>query len=273
MPFSDTSLASGSDRVDTSFRSTIIHSLECMADYFIRAWECVKDGFLAGLDWISDRVCCYAEDDTDDHKKEFVQNAKTQAKQVSPNRPITKNISDASSPLSRPPTISGRPIRTNSPPSLQANQSQSQVSISSQNNRTASTSSLETKTIQEGRSPEPPKIDFIETGSIFGDRKRPALDMNMLQLENGRFRSPGQPRTIPGPGGRMIRVSFVSGFPQYKSVDSSKSVQTTMSKQTSVRSTDTNDFTQRGRLSITKSYKSNKSNKSVGSIGSGETKG
>lgn len=68
--------------------------------------------------------------------------------------------------------------------------------------------------------PEPPKIEFVETGSIFGDRKRPGVDMNMLQVENGRFRSPGQSRTITGPGGRVIRVSFVSGFPTIKSSES-----------------------------------------------------
>lgn len=77
----------------------------------------------------------------------------------------------------------------------------------------------------------PPKIDFIETGSIFGDRRKTGIDPNMLLIENGRFRSPGHSRVIPGPNGRSIRVSFISGFPAIKSVDSTQSNSSAQSKQ------------------------------------------
>lgn len=86
--------------------------------------------------------------------------------------------------------------------------------------------------------PEPPKIDFVETGSIFGDRKRPTIDQSMLQLENGRFRSPGQSKVIQGPGGRVIRVSFVSGFPAVKSVESYRSLAASQGAKMSRKSVD-----------------------------------
>lgn len=77
--------------------------------------------------------------------------------------------------------------------------------------------------IEQYQNSPPPKIDFIETGSIFGDRRRTGIDPKMLLIENGRFRSPGLSKVIPGPNGRMIRVSFISGFPAVKSVDSTQS--------------------------------------------------
>lgn len=90
---------------------------------------------------------------------------------------------------------------------------------------------VEKQLIKQGHSTEsptikilPPKIDFVETGSIFGDRKRPTFDQSMLQIENGKFRSPGLSKVVRGPGGRNIRVSFVSGFPAIKSVDSKSSL-------------------------------------------------
>lgn len=72
--------------------------------------------------------------------------------------------------------------------------------------------------------PEPPRIDFVETGSIFGDRKRTGTDHNMYLLENGKFKSPGQPKAIAGPNGRTIRVSFLKGFPVAKSNESRTSL-------------------------------------------------
>lgn len=86
--------------------------------------------------------------------------------------------------------------------------------------------------------PEPPKIDFIETGSIFGDRKRPTIDQTMFQMENGRFRSPGQSKVIQGPGGRTIRVSFVSGFPATKSIESYRSLTPSQGGKLTRKSTD-----------------------------------
>lgn len=71
---------------------------------------------------------------------------------------------------------------------------------------------------------EPPRIDFVETGSIFGDRKRTGTDHNMYLLENGKFKSPGQAKAIAGPGGRTIRVSFLKGFPAPKSSESRTSL-------------------------------------------------
>ena len=61
--------------------------------------------------------------------------------------------------------------------------------------------------------PDPPKIDFVETGSIFGDRKK-ATQPNLVLLEDGRFKAPGHPVVTQGPGGRTIRMSFRTGFPK-----------------------------------------------------------
>lgn len=72
--------------------------------------------------------------------------------------------------------------------------------------------------------PEPPRIDFVETGSIFGDRKRPGTDPNMFLLENGKFKSPGKPKIIQGPGGRSIRMTFQRGFPAHRSIESRSSL-------------------------------------------------
>lgn len=69
----------------------------------------------------------------------------------------------------------------------------------------------------------PPKIEFIETGSIFGSRKRQSSS-NLQLLDNGRFRSPGTPNVLSGPGGRTIRISFQTGFPSVKSVESRASI-------------------------------------------------
>lgn len=71
--------------------------------------------------------------------------------------------------------------------------------------------------------PLPPKIEFIETGSIFGGRGRHSHANNLL-LDNGRFRSPGQSNITTGPGGRSIRISFQTGFPSVKSVESRASL-------------------------------------------------
>lgn len=84
---------------------------------------------------------------------------------------------------------------------------------------------------------QPPKIEFVETGSIFGDRKRQTVDHNMLLVENGRFRSPGMPKIVRGPGGRPIRVTFVSGFPSIKSIESRTSL-TAYNSKTSRKSID-----------------------------------
>lgn len=114
----------------------------------------------------------------------------------------------------------------------------------------------------------PPKIDFIETGSLFGDRKRVGPEL-MLEIENGRFRSPGMSKVIRGPGGRAIKVSFVSGFPNIKSIESRNTQQQQYKAKKSidsysgvklVNSTDSlqnfkSTKTQTGRKSL-KSYKS-----------------
>lgn len=96
--------------------------------------------------------------------------------------------------------------------------------------------------------PEPPKIDFIETGSIFGDRKRPTVDPSMFQLENGRFRSPGQSKVIQGPGGRTIKVSFVSGFPSTKSLESYRSLTPSTVGKTGRKSTESVAADKQGNL-------------------------
>ena len=85
------------------------------------------------------------------------------------------------------------------------------------------------------RSSDPPKIGFVETGSIFADRRR-VHDVNTLLLENGRFKSPGQPKIVQGPGGRQIRLSFQTGFPTIKSIESRASMSPYPSKSPSKKS-------------------------------------
>lgn len=137
---------------------------------------------------------------------------------------------------------------------------------------------------------EPPKIDFIETGSIFGDRKR-GIDQNMLLLENGRFKSPGQSKIMTGPGGRSIRQSFQTGFPSFKSIESRSSLaesQALSKPRRSVESIKQNQMPKGSQEKMTldaykstaskvsqrrfKSRASMKSIKSSGSLSSGQTK-
>lgn len=103
--------------------------------------------------------------------------------------------------------------------------------------------------------PDPPRIDFVETGSIFGDRKRHA-STNLLLLEDGRFKSPGLPLTTKGPDGRTIRMTFRMGFPNMRSLESRASLRVVKSTE-SVKTVSSNES------SKDKSKRSKKSSKSV----------
>lgn len=163
-----------------------------------------------------------------------------------PSSPSQTISSTQTTVMSQPLTTDSptSPPRRNSSPSAERSHSQPTLSQGAPSEPTVRSSltgpsSQTTKMPHheiEMPQPEPPKIDFIETGSIFGDRKKPTIDQSMFQMENGRFRSPGQSKVIQGPGGRTIRVSFVSGFPSTKSIDSHRSATQTQGARLSRKS-------------------------------------
>ena len=121
--------------------------------------------------------------------------------------------------------------------------------------------------IQHPKAPEPPKIDFVETGSIFGDRKR-LMDQSMLLLENGRFKSPGLSRITQGPGGRVIRVSFQTGFPSIRSIESRRSIESNAEAppvgEVTPKNGETSSIESKSQmLKVVKSTKSSKSYRSM----------
>lgn len=281
-------IESRTDNPNESQVQTSLDSLGCMAEYFRTAWDYVKETFLCTIDWISDRVCCYSNEEPEEpiqrhngqkaaYKQVVVSPAKSTFKVME--SPVVQSTTgqvhvqaNQTLPIATPPPLP--PTQIANSPSVHQNVERP-LNLPSDQTRQLPPMAVKPQQVRshEGRDQlmaEPPKIDFIETGSIFGDRKRPSMDLNMLQLENGRFRSPGQPRTIPGPGGRLIRVSFMTGFPTIKSVDSSKSIQTLLSKGGSRRSIENQDknpfdLERVGRVSVSKSLKSSKSMKSVSS--------
>lgn len=130
----------------------------------------------------------------------------------------------------------------------------------------------------------PPRIDFVETGSIFGDRKRHA-HQSMLLMDNGRFKSPGRPNILTGPGGRSIRISFQTGFPSIKSIESRAPPQSVSSRvsiksnesKTKYKSSPAQDDVirnvrrrKRGSIAMRRTTKSYKSSKSIASSSSKE---
>lgn len=211
---------------------------ECMADYLYRVWECICNSYLIAQDWILDVLCCTCSTccGTGEEAPQFTaRNApRINTSQIQPSQsqmmlstqtkqsPPKISMASYNSPDSPP---QGRSI-FQAPPSNQPSVSatiRSSISPPPMSNSNASRNVEVAKETPPFRAFEPPRIDFVETGSIFGDRKRLGSENN-LQMENGRFRSPGMSKTIVGPNGRSIRVSFVTGFPAVKSVESTRSV-------------------------------------------------
>lgn len=266
MPTSNSSLNSEPEQIFTFLISWIASTQECMAEHFRSLWARLRDSTLSFCEWMSDRLCCCILPETDVQQrpqnqppKQTIVPDKSIPKEIVPQTNASRNPPNPEAPSSpepkNPPTSPQQPQPTATAPTLM-NTTQHTVSVP--------------VPLKAPVPVDPPKIDFVETGSIFGDRKRPPIDASMLQLENGRFRSPGQSRTIQGPGGRKIRVSFLKGFPSIKSIDSSRSVQTVVSKGNSIRSNDIDEkFSMTSKqMSMAKSYKSYKSVNSSGSGGS-----
>lgn len=283
-------------RTFRSFISSFSDCWECMAEYFTRAWYCFSDYCSLCWDWIKENIygsCFYVGQRNQDVGRNHPNSSAIQHQTPGSSRPpktglptitmspnpsldkAAKTISTSSLPPASPPMIQSSTAAASSPKPSQpiySNQT-SPSSAYTQHSFTSSAtqrSSIQTSQIYnqpESPTPEPPKIDFVETGSIFGDRKKTGLDPNLLQLENGRFRSPGQSKTIAGPGGRTIRVSFLSGFPSLKSVDSHRS----LASQTRKSSESASNGATMGASPFGKSLPF-KSSKSLGSVGSSDSK-
>lgn len=221
---------------------------ECMADYFSRAWDSIRNGYFIAQDWILDVCTCTSCYDTNEetpyppvknvqprwistrgsNSKIKISQIQSRLSQMAPSTQTQQSPPEITvaqqNPSDSPPP--GRTIVPQVSPGIQPSvsatvrSSVSSPSVTSNNAKATFELAKETPPLKVI---EPPKIDFIETGSIFGDRKRIGSEHN-LQMENGRFRSPGMSKTIMGPNGRPIRVSFVTGFPVIKSVESTRSI-------------------------------------------------
>lgn len=214
----------------TTFKDRAADCFDCIVDSILRTWDCICDAFLDLLDWIWSKFSCLPRSSVE----KSIKNESRAAASSPNNQPTTAiqqnklNVSSVSSDTNL------RKVKSSQMTSHQSNQSAGSSSVSMPTTRspigsTTGTASLKSISAQEYQEPqqsppEPVKIDFVPTGSIFGDRKKTSFDHNMLQMENGRFRSPGQPRVIQGPNGRTIRVSFISGFPPVKSIESTRSL-------------------------------------------------
>lgn len=218
---------------------------ECMADFFNRAGIYLTNCWYATVEWFDDNVncCCRSDESSIDMRPREKPTRHSLSKQVAVKYVTRKslvkseNTSEIKSKIERPLEASNIPqLRSPdfaaTPPQPQTIITDDPTNMPVQPGKVAqkmftrtTVQSMPTDSDSQGSvSLDPPKIDFVETGSIFGDRKKLGVDHNMFRLENGRFRSPGLSKTIPGPNGRAIRVSFVTGFPQMKSLDSSKSL-------------------------------------------------
>lgn len=190
----------------------------CMAKFCSRTLDTFCEWVEDCWDTIGESCCGKAADNLSN------QSVKTDSPQAQPlkvnGQCAPPSISDqtlAKQAISSPPQSTRRPT--------QASNGEN-TTVKSQTHAKASPEQHNNQAHQER---EPPRIGFVETGSIFGDRKRGGVD-NMMRLDNGRFASPGQPTLVQGPGGRTIRVSFVSGFPNIKSVESVQALKPVHSK-------------------------------------------
>lgn len=217
------------ESIPSSFGNFCATCWGCMADFFIRAFGFIRDTYFTVQNWIlsSCTNCCYDNDETSPEKNPWSTTRSGPPRmQIQPSQMLPGVRAQPKSPV-----ITIAP-QTNSPyDSTQPNQSATVGNQASTSTTVRSPISSPTLPISGAKVqvkeisrhvPEPPKIDFVETGSIFGDRKRHGSEQSLM-MENGRFRSPGLSKTIIGPNGRTIRVSFVTGFPSIKSVESTRS--------------------------------------------------
>lgn len=230
---------SGLARTGRCLKGSLVDCWDCLSNSCVRIWECLTETWFDLADWTNDTCCRGREESRDVEPSAKYKDISTKSMDTMAKGKITQ-----SNPTNTLPPTSQYPAQTLAEPELaRAKPKSPQITSSSVQPRVGEPSfinvtkhvgnnpaaQLSAKPLAEYQTdnqpvPEPPKIEFVETGSIFGDRKRPTYDQNMLQIENGRFRSPGLSKTIQGPGGRTIRVSFVSGFPPIKSIESSKSL-------------------------------------------------
>lgn len=229
-----------------------VNCWEWMADYLSDAWDYISDACRTAYGWTRDRCnscCCKSSESTSTlpkverpakTKKGILKSKKSvnQQQQHPSNLQQVAVVTEHNAPTS--PQLNTTTLSQQSPPSPQPSPLQQIKSFSKETTvRSSLDDRSQTSTGSQGQRPypdyqeisppKPPKIDFVETGSIFGDRKRPGIDPAMFQLENGRFRSPGLSKVIPGPHGRAIRVTFQTGFPSIKSIESHRSL-TVLSK-------------------------------------------
>lgn len=241
-------------------REYLSDSWECMANLLRRAGIFISNLWYQFVDWLDDNVICCCEGENSDpgerdRRKPFKHptsklNFKTTNLPVNNlNTKTIKSRIDQHVVKSTIPTLklSEQGSSTSHQPMPQSSSSQQSppIATASPQIMPGQSNKLIIKSINQPVGPnpgnqgvissEPPRIDFVETGSIFGDRKKVGIDHNLLKLDNGRFRSPGLSKTIIGPNGRTIRVSFITGFPpleskHVKSLDSSRSLPSLASK-------------------------------------------
>lgn len=279
--------------------------MSSIKSFFIDLWECTADACASSLDCLCttcsdfclslrDSPCCARS--SKPRRTPNYQSTPPESRRTSPNRSVIPQASSSTSNQSpqspqEPPSNSPSIIQYQPPPppvtspsaaprqtprsqsleQLPPAQSPQAVKCPSaqQELMPQQPPSQQPQPSQKEVLPEPPRIEFVETGSLFGDRRRNFIDKRLHLLDNGRFRSPGLPKIIQGPGGRTIRVSFVSGFPMpNRSLESAKSVGTITSKGSLARP---NEEGNRSIESLSK-FKTAKSLKSYKSSNSTENK-
>jgi hypothetical protein len=200
---------------------------QCVGDSFLATWHCIKASTMCVWTFVSTNICCMKNED--DRKSRKTVKKITQSRLGQPHEnPESMQLRKFKSKLAQQSKITQN--EATAPPdqligSAQASghaTSLKEASSTSKERRHIATSELPDKHVPDSQ-PAPPRIDFVETGSIFGHRKRHSMS-NLLLLDNGRFRSPGKPNVTVGPGGRAIRLSFQTGFPSIKSVESRASL-------------------------------------------------
>lgn len=238
-------------RTWNSFRDATATCCESLGNFCSRSWDFLIDIWIDTRDWLQDNVCvCCSSSNanktgglTSPLPNRSIKNYRLQKSRMPDNREnlrqptiVTKTNLPASQAYHPTSNLQRQPAETipnNQPVPNAVKSSLSMLPLikSSDNQQ-----ELQQKNVAKQQSHvEPPRIDFVETGSIFGDRKR-VIDNNMLLLENGRFKSPGQPKVMQGPGGRTIRLTFHTGFPAIKSIESRGSLSPFLSKPASKRS-------------------------------------
>lgn len=220
------------ESIPSSFGNFFATCWGCMADFFIRAFGLIRDTYFTVQNWILNSCTnCFCDDDETPPEKNLWSTSRstplrTKVTQMPPSQMSPGVRAQPTSPMITiaPQTHSPSDSTQLNQPATLANQGSASTTVRStisSPNLPISSAKVQAKEISR-HVIEPPKIDFVETGSIFGDRKRHGSEQSLM-MENGRFRSPGLSKTIIGPNGRAIRVSFVTGFPSIKSVESTRS--------------------------------------------------